>query len=143
MRDKAVDAKLRLIALQLDSWGKLHELITYGLDKAKPIISVQQERLFTQVRGNLLQETEHVLSELNLLHELSSRAVGVLNRASSMRAVRELPPEEVRRLESEWNTVFTKLGVAQGHLKARRKALAEQSLLGYWIGGLFRRPAAG
>jgi hypothetical protein len=142
MRDKAVDAKLRLIALQLDSWRKLHELITYGLDKAKPIISVEQERLFTQVRGNLLQETEHVLSELNLLHELSSRAISVLNRASSMRAVRELPPEEVRRLEGEWNTVFTKLGVAQGQLKSRRKALAEQSLVSYWLTGLLRRPAS-
>ena len=142
MRDKAVDAKLRLIALQLDSWRKLHELITYGLDKAKPIISVEQERLFTQVRGNLLQETEHVLSKLNLLHELSSRAVSVLNRASSMRAVRDLPPEEVRRLEGEWNMVFTKLGVAQGQLKSRRKALAEQSILSYWLGGLLRRPAS-
>jgi hypothetical protein len=142
MRDKEVDAKLRLIALQLDSWRKLHELITYGLDKAKPIISVEQERLFTQVRGNLLQETEHVLSELNLLHELSSRAVSVLNRASSMRAVRDLPPEEVRRLEAEWNMVFTKLGVAQGQLKSRRKALAEQSVLSYWLAGLLRRPAS-
>ena len=142
MRDKEVDAKLRLIALQLDSWRKLHELITYGLDKAKPIISVEQERLFTQVRGNLLQETEHVLSELNLLNELSSRAVSVLNRASSMRAVRDLPPEEVRRLEAEWNTVFTKLGVAQGQLKSRRKALAEQSVLSYWLAGLLRRPAS-
>lgn len=141
MRDKEVDSKLRLIALQLDSWRKLHELITYGLDKAKPIISVEQERLFTQVRGNLLQETEHVLSELNLLHELSSRAVSVLNRASSMRAVRDLPPEEVRRLEGEWNMVFTKLGVAQGQLKSRRKALAQQSILGYWLAGLLRRPA--
>lgn len=142
MRDKEVDAKLRLIALQLDSWRKLHELITYGLDKAKPIISVEQERQFTQVRGNLLQETEHVLGELNLLHELSSRAVSVLNRASSMRAVRDLPPEEVRRLEAEWNAVFTKLGVAQGQLKSRRKALAGQNVFSHWLAGVLRKPAA-
>jgi hypothetical protein len=141
MRDKEVDSKLRLISLQLDSWRKLHELITYGLDKAKPIISVEQERQFTRVRGNLLQETEHVLGELNLLHELSARAVSVLNRASSMRAVRELSAEEVRRLEAEWNTVFTKLGVAQGQLKSRRKALAEQNIFTHWLSGL-RRPAA-
>jgi hypothetical protein len=142
MRDKELDSRLRLISLQLDSWRKLHELITYGLDKAKPIISVEQERLFTQVRGNLLQETEHVLGELNLLHELSARAISVLNRASSMRAVRELSAEEVRRLEAEWNTVFTKLGVAQGQLKSRRKALAEQSIFSHWLGGVLRRPAS-
>lgn len=141
MRDKEVDAKLRLIVLQLDSWRKLHELITYGLDKAKPIISVEQERQFTQVRGNLLQETEHVLGELNLLHELSSRAISVLNRASSMRGVRDLPPEEVRRLEAEWNAVFTKLGVAQGQLKSRRKALAGQNVFSHWLAGVLRRPA--
>ncbi|PZR72507.1 MAG: hypothetical protein DLM52_12760 [Chthoniobacterales bacterium] len=142
MRDKGIDSKLRLLTLQLDSWRKLHELVTYGLDKAKPIISIEQERQFTDVRGNLLQETEHVLRELNLLHELSARALSVLNRASSMRAVRELSPDEVRRLETEWNAVFTKLGVAQGQLKARRKALADQNIFQYWLTGILRRPAA-
>ena len=44
MRDKRLENKLRLISLQLDSWKKLHDLITYGLDKTKPIISVDQER---------------------------------------------------------------------------------------------------
>ncbi|MGI9115771.1 MAG: hypothetical protein ACR2FX_12245 [Chthoniobacterales bacterium] len=142
MRDKGIDSKLRLLTLQLDSWRKLHELVTYGLDKAKPIISIEQERQFTDVRGNLLQETEHVLRELNLLHELSARALSVLNRGSSMRAVRELSPDEVRRLETEWNAVFTKLGVAQGQLKARRKALADQNIFQYWLTGILRRPAA-
>ena len=142
MRDKEVDSKLRLLSLQLDSWRKLHELITYGLDKAKPIISVEQERLFTEVRCNLLQETEHVLGELNLLHELSARALSVLNRASSVRAVRELPPDDVRRLEAEWNAIFTKLGVAQGQLKARRKTLAGQNIFSHWLGAMSRRPVS-
>src|SRR5919204_5594955 len=124
MKDKQTETRLRLIALQLDSWKKLHDLITYGLDKAKPIISVDQEREFTEVRANLLQETEHVLRELNLLGDLSGRAMNVLNRGS-LRAVRELSNDDARRLESDWNGVFTKLGVAQGQLKSRRKAFAE------------------
>ena len=41
MRNKALDTHLRLLDLQLDSWKRLHDLITYGLDKAKP------ELLFT------------------------------------------------------------------------------------------------
>jgi hypothetical protein len=90
MKDKQTETKLRLISLQLESWKKLHDLITYGLDKAKPIISVEQERQFTEVRANLLQETEHVLRELNLLSDLSGRAMNVLNRGSSLRAVRDL-----------------------------------------------------
>ncbi len=142
MRDSEVDAKLRLLSLQLDSWRKLHDLMTYGLDKAKPIISMEQERQFTEVRANLLQETEHVLNELNLLHELSARAINVLNRGSSMRAVRDLSSEEARRLEAEWNTVFTKLGIAQGQLKSRRKALAGQNIFSYWLATLTRRPAS-
>jgi len=125
MKDKQTETKLRLISLQVESWKKLHDLITYGLDKAKPIISVEQERQFTEVRANLLQETEHVLRELNLLSDLSGRAMNVLNRGSSLRAVRELSNDDARRLEVEWNGVFTKLGVAQGQLKSRRKAFAE------------------
>ena len=141
MKDKQTETKLRLIALQLESWKKLHDLITYGLDKTKPIISVDQERQFTEVRANLLQEAEHVLRELNLLADLSGRAMNVLNRGSSLRAVRELSNDDARRLETEWNSVFTKLGVAQGQLKSRRKAFAEVTPFKEFMSRLSRRPA--
>lgn len=133
MRDKQVETKLRLLTLQLDSWKKLHDFITYGLDKAKPIISAEQERQFTEVRAHLLQETEYVFNALSILGELSGKAMNVLQRASSIRGVRELTNDEVRRLETEWNGVFTKLGVVQGQLKARRKDLASQTAVKYYL----------
>ena len=117
MKDKELETKLRLLTFQLDSWKRLHDLITYGLDKAKPIISSEQERQFTEIRSNLLQETEHVFKKLNVLGELSGKAMNVLQRASSVRGVRELTNDEIRRMETEWNRVFTKLGVVQGQLK--------------------------
>jgi hypothetical protein len=141
MRDKELETKLRLLTLQLDGWKKLHDLITYGLDKAKPIISAEQERQFTEVRAHLLQETEYVFSQLKMLGELSGKAMNVLQRASSVRGVRDLTNDEMRRLETEWNGVFTKLGVMQGQLKARRKELASLSLLKYYLQRLVRRPA--
>ena len=140
MRDKNLETQLRLLTLQLDNWKKLHDLVTYGLDKAKPIISAEQERQFTDIRANLLQETEHAFRELGLLGELSGRAMNVLQRGVSMRGVRDLPPDEVRRMEGEWNGVFTKLGVLQGQLKSRRKALAGQTALSYYMNRLFTRP---
>lgn len=141
MRDKALETQLRLLTLQLDSWKKLHDLITYGLDKARPIISAEQERQFTEVRGNLLQETEHSFRELGLIGELSGRAMNVLQRGVSMRGVRELPNDDVRRLETDWNGVFTKMGVLQGQLKSRRKVLAGQTPLFFYLSRLFRKPA--
>lgn len=141
MRDKALESQLRMLTLQLDNWKRLHDLITYGLDKAKPIISAEQERQFTEIRANLLQETEHVFRELGILGELSGRAMNVLNRGVSMRGVRELTNEEVRRLESEWNAVFTKLGVLQGQLKSRRKELAGRTTVAYFLQRMFRRRA--
>ena len=141
MRDKAVETQLRLLTLQLDNWKKLHDLITYGLDKARPIISAEQERLFTEIRANLLQESEHVFGALGVLEDLSGRAMNVLQRCVSVRGVRELSNEEVRRLETEWNGVFTKLGVVQGQLKSRRKSLAEQTPVTYYLSRIFSRPA--
>ena len=141
MRDKALETQLRLLTLQLDNWKKLHDLITYGLDKASPIISAEQERQFTEIRANLLQETEHVFRRPGVLAELSGRAMNVLQRGVSVRGVRDLSNEEIRRLEGEWNGVFTKLGVVQGQLKSRRKVLAEQSAVTYYLGRLFSRPA--
>lgn len=141
MRDKTLERKLRLLSLHLDNWKKLHELLTYGLDKAKPIISADQEHQFTETRGHLLQETEHIFTELDVLRDLSSRAMNVLNRACSMRSVRDLSPEEARRLEADWNAVFTRLGVVQGQLKARRKELSKQHPVIYYLQSLLRRRA--
>ena len=142
MKDKALETKLRLLTLQLESWKRLHDLITYGLDKAKPIISAEQERQFTEIRSNLLQETEHIFGELGLIGELSGRAMNVLQRCVSVRGVRELPNDDIRRLETEWNGVFTKLGVLQGQLKSRRKMLENQTPLSYFLSRIFRRQAA-
>src|ERR1700758_3699523 len=98
MRDKDLETKLRLVSLQLENWKKLHDLITYGLDKAKPIVSSEQERQFTELRSYLLQETEYILRQLGVLPELSGKTMNVLQRGVSIRAVRELSNEEVRRL---------------------------------------------
>jgi uncharacterized protein (DUF885 family) len=68
--------------------------------------------------------------------------MNVLQRGVSIRGVRELSSDEVRRLETEWNAVFTKLGVTQGQLKAQRKELAAQTSFAYHLNRLFRRPAA-
>lgn len=141
MRDRKLETQIRMLTLQLENWKKLHDLITYGLDKAKPIISSEQERQFTEIRANLLQETEYVLRELRILDGLSGKAMNVLQRSVSMRGVRDLLGEDIRRLEAEWNAVFTKLGVVQGQLKARRKQLAQQSAFGFYLTRIFRRPA--
>jgi hypothetical protein len=129
MRDTTLETQLRLLVLQTESWKQLHDFITYALDKSKPIVSAEQERQFTEIRAILLQEIGHVFKEVNLVAELSGKAMNVLQRASSIRGVRELSAEETRRLESDWNAVFTKVGVVQGQLKARRRELLRRSVL--------------
>jgi len=141
MRSQKLETSLRLLTLQLESWKKLHDLVTYGLDKEKPIISSEQERQFTETRANLLQETEYIFRQLNILDGLSGKAMNVLQRTVSVRGLRDLTGEDVRRLEMEWNAVFTKLGTIQGQLKARRKQLAGQTAIAYYLGRLFRWPA--
>src|SRR5207302_11487754 len=89
MRDTKLETKLRLVALQLENWKKLHDLITYALDKAKPIISTEQERQFTEIRANLLHEIEYVLRELNSLAGACGKAVSALERVVAVRAARE------------------------------------------------------
>lgn len=142
MRDPILETQLRLLTLQVESWKKLHDFITYALDKSKPIVSADQERQFTEIRGILLQESEHVFDELNLVAELSGKAMNVLQRASSIRGVRELSGEDMRRLETDWNFVFAKIGVIQGQLKTRRKELLGRSILRQALLELFGRKTA-
>jgi len=56
-------------------------------------------------------------------------------------AVRELSNDDARRLETEWNGVFIKLGVAQGQLKSRRKAFAEVTPFKAFMSRRLGRPA--
>jgi hypothetical protein len=56
--------------------------------------------------------------------------------------VRDLTSEEIRRLEAEWNGVFTKLGVVQGQLKSRRKELASQTVFQHYAYRILHRPAS-
>jgi len=137
MRDPELETQLRLLTLQVESWKKLHDFITYALDKSKPIISPDQERQFREIRAILLQESEHVFGALNLVAELSGKAMNVLQRASSIRGVRELSADETRRLDSDWNGVFTKIGVVQGQLKARKKELLSRTVFGQSLGRMF------
>ncbi|HEY3600333.1 MAG TPA: hypothetical protein VGK72_00080 [Chthoniobacterales bacterium] len=139
MRDLTLEKNLRLLTLLMDSWKKLHDFITYALDRAKPIISADQERQFTEVRATVLQEAEHIFTGLNLVADLSGKTMNVLQRAVSLRGVRELTGEDTRRLEADWNLVFTRLGLLQGQLKARRKALLGRSALGVALARLLGR----
>src|SRR5205814_9460729 len=77
MKDKELETKLRLLTLQLDNWKKLHYFITDGLDRAKPIVSVEQKLQFTEIRAQLLQETEHIFKKLNTPAELSGKVMNV------------------------------------------------------------------
>lgn len=142
MRDTTLETQIRLLTLQVENWKRLHDFITYALDKSKPIVSADQERQFTEIRGLLLQESEHVFSEVNLVAELSGKAMNVLQRASSIRGVRDHSTEETRRLESDWNAVFTKIGVVQGQLKARRRALLSRNIFTFSLARLFRLKTA-
>lgn len=141
MKDSALETDLRLLSLQVESWKKLHNFISYALDKSKPLISVVQEGHFTETRSILLQESEHVYEELSIVEEAAGKTMNVLQRATSLRGVRELPGEEARRLEMDWNAVFTKLGVLQGQLKARRKELRSRSAFSVSLSRLFARRA--
>src|SRR5450432_3782836 len=142
MRDPVVETELRLLTLQVESWKRLHSFITYALDKTKPIISVEQEREFTEARGILFQESEHVFEELSLVEQLSGKLMNVLHRATSVRGVRELPTDELRRLEADWNAVFTKMGLVLGQLKARRKELRSQSAFSHALSGIFAQKSS-
>ncbi len=142
MKDAVLETDLRLLSLQVESWKKLHNFISYALDKSKPLISVMQEGHFTETRSILLQESEHVFEELNIVEEAAGKTMNVLQRATSLRGVRELSAEEARRLEMDWNAVFTKLGVLQGKLKARRKELRSRSAISVSLRRLFARRAA-
>jgi hypothetical protein len=112
--------------------------MNWALDKAAPMITLEQERQFTELRGILLQESEHVLSELDLSDELLGKTLNVLNRATSMRAMRELSGIDARRLEMDWNVIFAKMGTVLGQLKKMRKEFSLRKNFAETLAQFFR-----
>jgi len=72
MKDVEPKRKLRLISLQLESWKKLHDLVTYGLDKAKPIISAERNGNLGKCERICCRKPSTFFRELNLLNDLSA-----------------------------------------------------------------------
>ena len=93
----------------------------------------------------VVHETDGVAGDrrLSLLEQLTSKVMNVLLRATSVRGMRDLPSDEARRLESDWNSVFTKMGLVLGQLKARRKELRAQSKWTHTLSGIFGQKSAG
>jgi hypothetical protein len=138
VKDPALENDLRLLTLQAESWKRLHDFMNWALDKAAPMITLEQERQFTELRGILLQESEHVLSELDLSDELLGKTLNLLNRATSMRAMRELSGIDARRLEMDWNVIFAKMGTVLGQLKKMRKEFSLRKNFAETLAQFFR-----
>ena len=103
MKDPILETKLRLLGLQIESWKKLHDFITYALDKGKPIISAGPGKaVYRGAAASSCRRAEYVFDELGLLAELSGKAMNVLQRVASLRGGRAISrTEDARRMEAD------------------------------------------
>lgn len=129
MKDPDIEKRIRLIELFLDNWKKLHELMAYSLNVDAPEISMSQERKFTEVRSYLLEEYEHIFNKLGLEKSIYSTTKSVLITAVSMHRSRQLNAETSKKVENEWNEIFTNLEIQLGQLKVKKSELAKINLL--------------
>jgi hypothetical protein len=138
MRDPQIEKKIRLIDLFLDNWKRFHALIAHSLNRSRPEISTAQEREFTDLRSFLLEEYEHIFEQLAISSEIQHSTRQVLTSAASMNDVRNLEREVARRMENQWNEVFTRMETIFGQLKVRKTELARKNVLTVWFCKLVR-----
>ena len=136
MRDPLIEKKIRLIDLFLDNWKRFHALVAHALNRSRPDISIAQEREFTDIRGFLLEEYEHIYDQLGTSSEIQLSTRQVLTTAASLNDIRQVGPEIAKRMENQWNEVFTRMETIFGQLKVRKSELARKSKLSVWCSKL-------
>jgi hypothetical protein len=136
MRDPLIEKKIRFIDLFLDNWKRFHALAAHALNRSRPEISITQEREFTDIRGFLLEEYSHIFEQLGISSEIQTSTRQVLTTAGSLNDIRQLGPEVARRMENQWNDVFTRMETNLGQLKVRKTELARKSVLSVWLSNL-------
>lgn len=138
MRDPQIEKRIRLIDLFLDNWKRFHALVAHSQNRARPEISLAQEKEFTDVRGFLLEEYEHIFEQLGVSSEIHTSTRQALTTAASMNGVRTLDQEHARRMENQWNEVFTRMETILGQLKVRKTELARRNVLTVWCSKLIK-----
>ncbi len=139
MRDPQVERKIRFSVLFLDNWKKFHAHLTQALNRSRSDISVAQEKEFTDLRSYLLEEFDHILDQIGLSGDTRASTRQVLTMASSLNALRSLDRESSRKLENQWNDVFTRVETALGKLKLEKSELARKHSLQVWSERVLRR----
>jgi len=138
MRDPQIEKRIRLIDLFLDNWKRFHALIAHALNRSRPDISTSQEKEFTDLRSFLLEEYEHTFEQLGISSELHHSTRQVLTIAASLNDIRNLDREISRRMENQWNEVFTRMETIFGQLKVKKSDLARKNVFTVWASNLFR-----
>lgn len=141
MRDPQIERKIRFSVLFLDNWKKMHAMMAHSLNRSTSEISAAQEKEFTDLRSYLLEEFEYILDQIGLGGDTTMRTRQVLTAGASLNHYRQLDRESSRKLENQWNDVFTKVETTLGKLKLEKSELARKHSIQVWFERLLRRLA--
>jgi hypothetical protein len=141
MRDPQIERKIRFSVLFLDNWKKLHAMMAHSLNRSTSDISISQEKEFTDLRSYLLEEFEYILDQIGLGGDTTMRTRQVLTAGASLSHYRQLDRESSRKLENQWNDVFTKVETALGKLKLEKSELARKPSIQVWFERILKRLA--
>lgn len=125
MRDRKLERNIGRLESLIERWKQLSQFLDRGLQQQE--IEAQDEAAFLELKSNIAQDYELMMTTLGPMAERDDKVLRLLNVAPSMQTLRELEEGMDKKVVGDWHSVFIAMQALLGRLRGRQASLANVS----------------
>jgi hypothetical protein len=138
MRDKALEQNIKRVEAFVERWKELSHFLDRGFKTEA--FTAEEEGAFLELKSNIAQEHELLMSTLGNPNERDDKALKLLNTLPSLQAFRDLHEGMSKKIASDWHNSYISFQALLGRLKGRQAQLAAVSTLRIGFKNIFNHP---
>ncbi len=127
MRDRNLERNIERVERFVELWKQLSGFLDLGFKGGE--FSAEDESAFLNLKSQIAQEYELLMTVLGSQGERDDKAIRLLNVAPSLAGFREMPEDMGKKIAGDWHVTYIALQSLLGRLKGQRARLATVSTL--------------
>lgn len=138
MRDRNLENNIKRLEALIEKWKEFSQFLDRGFQQQA--FAGEDEAAFLELKSHIAREFETLMTLLAVGSERDDRALRLLNTATSLQAIKELPEGMDRKIATEWHTAYIAWQALLGRLRGRQAQLAAMSTVRVGLRRVFGNP---
>jgi hypothetical protein len=122
MRDRQLERNISRLEAFVQRWATLSQFLERAFQGSA--FTPEDEAAFLQLKSQLAQEHEVLMTNLLTPSEREDRALRLLNLMPSLEALKDLPEGMPKKIATDWHSCYMAFQAWLGRLKGRQAQLA-------------------